>query len=244
MLENLSYNIVSLSSIAPGIQLENSLLRQAPERCEPGQMNTLMKGKKYLIIAILVLLPWVLYSQSIGIEDRFDNLVFVVKGDLNKDKIPDSVVVLQDTLNEVSPYRLKIFLTKPDKKYFLSVQSDSAIDPKFPDGKDGYRNGVNFIDITIMSGILSINCELTRGHYEHKFRYQYGNFELIGYTEVSSNGHGVMYSTDLNLSTGELIEISERYDTDKLLSKKRKIIKIKSLPKLQNFTTLSTADLY
>jgi hypothetical protein len=206
-------------------------------------LSTSMIKKRYFTTVILILLPWLSYSQAKDHEDNFGQVVFVVKGDLNKDNVTDSVVVLQDTLNDLAPYRLKIYLAKPDKKYFLTVQSDSAIAPEFPDGKDGYRTGTSFIDITIASGTLSLNCELTRGHYEHKFRYQNENFELIGFTQVNSDGHGIMYTTDFNLSTEWLLESSERYDTEKLLSKKKKKITIKPLPRLQKFSPFST-DLY
>ena len=164
----------------------------------------------------------------------------MVKGDLNKDTFADSVVVLQDTLNNISPYRLKIYLTKPSGKYFLSTLSDSAIKPEFPGGKDEYGNGSGFSEITIHSGILSINYVVIRGHYEHKFRYQNGNFELIRFTSVYSDGQGIMYSTDYNLSKGTLLKISERYDTDKMLSKKWKILKVKNLLKLQSFSPFLT----
>jgi hypothetical protein len=193
-------------------------------------------------IAVILLFPSFLYSQ-VDTAGKFNRVAFVARGDLNKDNIADSVIVLQDTLNDISPYKLKVFLSKAKSGYSLVVESDSAIEPQFPDGKDSYRNQATFSDITIASGILIITAELTRGHYEHKFRYQNGNFELIGFSDGGSDGHGVMYTTDFNLSTGVLIEISERYDMDKVLSKKKKIIKVRPLPKLQNFRPFLT-DIY
>jgi hypothetical protein len=205
--------------------------------------NTLMIRNTFIIISVIILFPSLLYSQAMDTSGKFTNVTYITKGDLNKDKIADSVIVLQDTVNDISPYRLKIFLSKPNRQYFLSVESDSAIEPQFPDGKDSYNNPASFSDITIASGILSITSQLTRGHYEHKFRYLNGNFELIGFTEVGSDGRGIMYTTDFNLSTGILIEKSERYDTDRLLSKKKKIVKIRPLPKLQNFKPF-LSDIY
>ncbi len=92
--------------------------------------------------------------------------------------------------------------------------------------------------MTINKGVLSVNFELLRGHFEHKFRYQNGNFELIGFSSVNSDGQGVMTTTDFNLSTGIRIEKSERYDTDKVLSNRRKKILIRPLPKLQDITRM------
>jgi hypothetical protein len=203
-----------------------------------------MIKRRYFVTTILILLPWLSYNQTKGNKVNFDHVVIIVKGDLNKDNIADSVVVVQDTLSDLSPYRLKIYFAKPNKKYFLTVQSDSAIGPKFPDGKEGYTSAASLIDISIASGTLSITCELYRGHFEHRFRYQNRNFELIRFTQVYSDGQGIMYTTDYNLSTGVLLEISERYDTDKLLSKKRKVVKVKSLPKMQSFRPFSTDNIY
>ena len=88
-----------------------------------------------------------------------------------------------------------------------------------------------------------MNFELLRGHYKHKFRFQNGNFELIGFSEVSSDGHGVMQTTDYNLSTGIRVEKSERYDSDKILSNKKKKILIRPLPRLQDVAPMDN-DLY
>lgn len=128
-------------------------------------------------------------------------------------------------------------------KYQLVLQADSAIEARYPDGQTGYINGTIFSQIVIKGGILTISEELTRGHYEHKFRYKKGRFELIGFTQVYSDGQGIIYTTDYNLSTGALLEISQRYDTNKLLSKERKTIKVNNLPDLRTFKPHST-DLY
>ncbi|MGF2414650.1 MAG: hypothetical protein ACQUYJ_20100, partial [Ferruginibacter sp.] len=80
--------------------------------------------------------------------------------------------------------------------------------------------------------------QLLRGNFEHQFRFQNGNFELIGFSKVSSDGQGTITSIDFNLSTGLRIETRERYDTDKVLSRSKKKVVIRPLPKLQEFTPL------
>ncbi len=157
-----------------------------------------------------------------------------VEGDLNKDGLPDKVIVTQDTVHENAPYRLQVFFKEPSGQYKLIVTSTKIIEPQYPDGRDGYRTGDEFGEVSINKGILGIRFDLLRGNYEHKFRFQKGNFELIGYTEYLSDGQGVMRSIDFNLSTGVRIEKLERYDTDKLLSQKTKKILIRPLPKLQD----------
>jgi hypothetical protein len=88
-------------------------------------------------------------------------------------------------------------------------------------------------EVTIQNGVLSVKFELLRGHFEHKFRFQNGNFELIGFSEVYCDWQ-VMTTTYFNLSTGIRIEKLEHYDTDKILSSKKKKILIRPLPKLQD----------
>lgn len=186
------------------------------------------------ILTFLLLLQLNSFAQQKNAKLNFDYKVMEVVGDLNKDSLPDKVIVSQDTLNEKAPYKIEVFFKEANGKFKLIVSSTKLIEAKYPDGRDGYFTGTAFSEVTIIKGILSVNMELLRGHFEHKFRYQNGNFELIGFSEVFSDGQGVMTTTDFNLSTGIRIEKSERYDTDKLLSLKKKKILIRPLPKLQD----------
>jgi hypothetical protein len=166
-----------------------------------------------------------------------------VKGDLNNDTLEDKVVITQDTINEHAPYRLQIFFKEPDGQYKLIVSSIKIIEAQFPYGRGGFSMGNAFSDVTIKNGILSVNVELLRGHYEHKFRFQNGNFELIGFSEVSSDGQGEMETIDFNLSTGIRIEKSQRYDTGKIISNKKKKILLRPLPRLQDLVPMKN-ELY
>ncbi len=186
------------------------------------------------ILTFLILLQLNSFAQQKNAKLNFDYKIIEVVGDLNKDSLPDKVIVTQDTLNEKAPYKIEVFFKEPNGKFKLIVSSTKLIEAQYPDGRDGYFTGTAFSEVTIIKGILSVNMELLRGHFEHKFRYQNGNFELIGFSEVFSDGQGVMTTTDFNLSTGIRIEKSERYDTDKLLSLKKKKILIRPLPKLQD----------
>lgn len=147
-------------------------------------------------------------------------------------------LVTQDSLHEFAPYRLQVFFKQPNGQYKLVVTSTKIIEPQYPDGRDGYSTGNEFGEVSINKGVLGIRFDLLRGNFEHKFRYQHGHFELIGYTSYSSDGQGVMESIDFNLSTGVRIEKLQRYDTDKLISSKTKKILIRPLPKLQDIVPL------
>lgn len=189
-----------------------------------------------LICLFLILFPSALFAQKS--RSHFTHEITRLKGDLNKDKIDDLVIVTQDTLNDIAPYKLEIFFTQPGNKSKLIVSTTKAIGPQYPEGKNGFLSGNGFSDITIDKGVLSINNELLRGHFEHKFRYQNGNFELIGFTQVSSDGRESIETIDFNLSTGIRQLKIEAMESDKVISNKKNKILIRPLPKLQNFVPL------
>jgi hypothetical protein len=176
-------------------------------------------------------------------SSSFSQIVSQVKGDLNKDSIPDLIIVSQDTLDDHAPYRLQIFFGERGGGSKLIVSTDSAIEPQFRNGKGGYQEGTRFDAVTIKSGVVTISVELLRGNYEHTYRYQNGNFELIGFSKVFSDGNGTMSSIDFNLSTGDRMEKEVNYENDKVLSAVRKKIKLRPLPKLQEIVPLAN-DLY
>ncbi|MBL7703586.1 MAG: hypothetical protein JNM14_15150 [Ferruginibacter sp.] len=184
-------------------------------------------------------MPVLIYGQ-VSNKTNFNRIITTAKGDLNKDKLPDSVIVLQDIINEYRPYRLQVFFKTANNSYKLIVQNDSAIEVELPNGKDGYLTGTEFSHIDIKAGVLTLSTQLLRGSYEHKFRFQNGYFALIGFMETYSDGQGIMTATDFNLSTGLWVEVMQRYDTDKIISNTKKKIKINPLPDLKKFTPHST----
>jgi len=189
---------------------------------------------KEFLLTIILLFQLESFAQTDINEYDFNYLITEVTGDLNKDSLSDIVIVTQDTLNEHEPYRLQIFFKEPNGQLKLIVSSIKIIEPEYPDGRDGWATGNGFSDVTIKNGLLSVNVELLRGHYEHKFRFKNNNFELIGFSEVNSNGLGIMTTIDFNLSTGIRLEKFERYDKDEVLSNTKKKILIRPLPKLQD----------
>lgn len=181
-----------------------------------------------------------LFSALLSAQN-FTKEITKVKGDLNKDGLIDYVQVLQDTVSETAPYRLEIYFAETNGNFKKIVSTTRAIDPQFPEGRNGYYNGNSFYEITITKGILSIHNELIRGNFEHKFRYQNGNFELIGFSEVYSDGQGTMGMIDFNLSTGIRVKTTEPYGEDNFpKTKAQKKITIKPLPKLQDFAPFKT----
>jgi len=135
-----------------------------------------------------------------------------------------------------------VFFKKPIGQFKLIVPSTEIIEPQYPNGKDGYKTGNSFSDVRIKNCVLSVNFELLRGLRNINFRFQNGHFELIGFSEVHSDGEGVMTTTDFKLSSGIRIEKSECYDTDKVLNYTKKIL-IRPLPKLEAITPMEN-ELY
>lgn len=205
-------------------------------------MSKYNKIKQFLVI-IFILFQLDSFAQADIKNYNFKHKIIEVTGDLNKDSLPDKVSVTQDTLSENAPYRLQIFFKDSNGQFKLIVTSIKIIEPQYPDGRNQYDNGNGFSDVTIKNGVLSVNFELLRGHYEHKFRFQNGNFELVGFSEVSSDGHNIGETIDFNLSTGIRIEKSERYDNDKIISHKKRKILIRPLPKLQDVVPMEN-ELY
>ncbi len=194
-----------------------------------------------IITLLLVFITSSLIAQKNKQTDEFIVQIKKVKGDLNKDNLADLVVVTQDTINEKAPYKLSVFFAQPNGTFKEIVSTTKAIDAQYPEGKNGYYNGQSFYDISIEKGILIISNELTRGNFEHKFRYQNNNFELIGFSETYSDGQGTIGMVDFNLSTGIRVSTTERYDdSDEKPTKTQKKILIRPLPKLQNFAPFTT----
>ena len=182
-----------------------------------------------------------LFSAMLSAQNNFPKEITKVKGDLNKDGLSDYVQVLQDTISETAPYKLEIYFAETNGNFKKVVSTVKAIDAQYPEGRNGYSNGNSFYEITITKGILSIHNELIRGNFEHKFRYQNGNFELIGFSEVYSDGQGTMGNIDFNLSTGIRIKTTEPYGEDDFpKTNTKKKIMIRPLPKLQDFAPFKT----
>ncbi|MDF2188530.1 hypothetical protein [Paraflavitalea sp. CAU 1676] len=196
----------------------------------------------------LITIFWIVFyldgfGQTDSVAFNFSRLVMEVEGDLNKDSLSDKVVVTQDTLHENAPYQLQVFFKEPGGQWELIVSSLKLIEAQYPNGRDAYITGDGFSHVAITNGVLSVYVELLRGHYEHKFRYQHGCFDLIGFSMSFSDGRGVVTTTDFNLLTGVRIERSERYDITKILSNKKRKILIRPLPKLQDVVPIEN-DLY
>ena len=175
-------------------------------------------------------------AQEFGVDKTFHKLIQKAYGDLNKDKIPDLVIVTQDTISETAPYRIEVYFTEKDSTRTKIISSTTAILEQYPNGRDGMKDG-GFYQVEIKKGVLWIEEEFIRGHMEHKFRFQNNKFELIGFHFVDG-GSCCIQIIDFNLSTGKRIEENGTIDQEKL-DKKVTTRKISPLPNLADFEVLS-----
>ena len=194
-------------------------------------MQCFMKNSN--LIFLLILLPIInSFGQN---ETNFNYLVMTKIGEISNDKILDSVVVKQDTVNDKRPYRLEVFFGKNEKEKELVLKTDTAILPDFPNGSDALSTGVGFWEVEISKNNLWIKHELLRGHFKHKFQYRNGDFKLMEYNSVESDGRGRIYYENLDFLTGIRRTKTESYQEDKVLNKEEEFIEIGSKHNLSNF---------
>ncbi|WP_264530278.1 hypothetical protein [Flavobacterium sp. N502540] len=198
---------------------------------------------KRLLLMNFILIQFFANSQTINLKENFNFKITEVKGDLNNDKLDDKVVVMQDTVNEITPFKLEIFFANSNGDYKTIATSRKIIAPQYPNGRNGFLTGNSLENITIKKNIVIVNYGLLRGHLEHKFRFQNGNFELIGYSATYLENPQIIRIIDFNLSTGLRYEKMEKVGTDEIESKSTTKVVIRPLPKIQDVEPFEN-DLY
>lgn len=173
------------------------------------------------------------FSFSQEINSEYKTSVFEVYGDLNKDQIPDLVTVKENEDDPKHPFLLEIFFKNKSGKYEKVLTSEKAVMELYPYGDR--RTELILRDLLIENGILIFKNELIRGSFIHRFRFQNGRFELIGFTSVNANP-GSIEHIDFNLSTGQKIVKLMSYETDKVLKLEKTKQKVSPLPNLVDFT--------
>lgn len=173
------------------------------------------------------------FSFSQEINSEYKTSVFEVYGDLNKDQIQDLVTVKENEDDPKHPFLLEIFFKNKSGKYEKVLTSEKAVMELYPYGDR--RTELILRDLLIENGILIFKNELIRGSFIHRFRFQNGRFELIGFTSVNANPGSIQH-IDFNLSTGQKIVKLMSYETDKVLKLEKSKEKISPLPNLVDFT--------
>jgi hypothetical protein len=209
-----------------------------------------MKNTKLYFIPIFILSQIGISAQNVKHKDRYDYLVREEKGDLNHDGKLDKITVKMDTINETRPFRVQIFLSQPNGKLALAVTCDQMIEPQYPAENKGKFNGYQIPTFFIEEGILSLWSEIKGGNITYDFKYQNGNFELIHVKKLTNNAtkgytdeNTVFTETEFDLIKGIKTETDDKLGSGKILSKRKKVVKFRPLPKIQDFK-FSDKNLY
>jgi len=187
------------------------------------------------------------------IPNGYDTLM-IAEGDLNKDKVPDVVMVLrhndekEDDLEKIDtdsiPSRILLVLFRKGNVYKLSDVSAAAILCKHCGG----IMGDPFLSVSIENGLLLVDHyggSAWRWSYKHKFRFQNNAFFLIGQTylyywnvemcEKLDAFAGTEYE-DINFVTGSYEKKKVSQEGCKLLENKKGKKPVKLLVKLSKFS--------
>jgi hypothetical protein len=172
-----------------------------------------MKGLLSIVLLMLIH-SFKAVGQAVPIPASY-SIIDTVFGDLDKDGINELVVAYntkkenEDSFESV-PRELIIY-KKQNDKWILWKNSMQAL----YGSRDGGMMGDPFGDITIEKGILSISQDggssWKWGHTD-KYRYQHGEFILIGYTSGYGKPCEYWENVDFNLSTGKMIYKKEYED--------------------------------
>ncbi|CAM3108063.1 hypothetical protein [Flavobacterium frigoris] len=183
----------------------------------------------FVLIAVFTIFT-IGHSQSKSTSSRFSKFISQINGDLNKDNIKDVVKVYKDPRK--GDFKTSVFFGTPDGNYKLIIENSTLLS-----NSEGRMEVENFPSIEIKKGILDLTYELMRGQHNYKFRYQNGNFEMIGFKRSSSDGHAYFETEEANLSTRTKITTVERYDVE---NEKPEITKEKmAIAKLPIFQTFN-----
>lgn len=191
-----------------------------------------------------------LFAQNIKSQDNYTYVVREEEGDLNHDGKKDKILVKMDTIGETRPLILQIFLSQPNGKLTLAVASTKVIEPQYPAGNNGKHSEFQIPSFFIEKGVLTMWSEIEGGNITCDFKYRNGNFELIHVkklTHDTSKGYVDEYTvyteTNFNLITGLRTETDDKLGSGKILSKRKKVVLIRPLPKIQDFK-FSDKNLY
>ncbi|WP_240927990.1 hypothetical protein, partial [Cellulophaga sp. Z1A5H] len=169
-----------------------------------------MKKAIYILTLLLTAVQFA-NGQEIPIPDNY-SIVDSVSGDLDKDSFKELVVAYNTgPENEVDgvPRELVIYKLK-NNKWTEWKRSSQAL----YGSRDGGMMGDPFGEIEIENGILLISQNggsSWKWGFTDKYRFQDGEFYLIGYSSIAGKLCEYWKDVDFNLSTGKLI-IKKEYE--------------------------------
>ncbi len=171
--------------------------------------------KKTLVIILLILSTFhTTICQEIPSYDHY-TIVDTVSGDLDKDLNKELVVIFnKGTDDEINGVPREIIIYKlEDGKWVVWKRSEKALFGSM----DGGMMGDPYGEMEIKNGILHISQNGGSSYkwtFTDKYRFQDGEFYLIGYSSISGKLCEYWETVDFNLSTGKMIINKEYEDCD------------------------------
>ncbi|MCD0489778.1 hypothetical protein LPB86_16160 [Pedobacter sp. MC2016-14] len=202
--------------------------------------------KKQLLTLGLLVFATVIHAQTTAskhkkaVRTNFNVPIRDEYGDLNRDGLPDKVIVMMDTSHVTVPLKLQIFFGQPGGKFKSILSSTQLIEAQYPTDKKGKHNGFQIPDFNIEDGNLQMLSDRKDGNAMHTFRYQNGNFELIYAWQIKYDGKNSTTEKIFDLVTGKRFLKTEPLGPGKAITTNKPKQIIRPLPKIQN---LSAADL-
>lgn len=169
---------------------------------------------KSVFVIILTFFGVHCFGQNILTPKGFEVLAEKV-GDLNKDGIDEKVIVYNtnDTTEDGIVRELQIFRLI-NNEWILWKKSRNAIKKS----QEGEMIGDPFVAIDIVKGLLVIHFDggsSWKWNYTDKYRFQNGEFELIGYTGIYGKLCEYWEDVDFNIVTGKITFKKEYEDCGK-----------------------------
>lgn len=165
---------------------------------------------KYSFTAILMFICLLSNGQDISVPSGY-TLLDEKLGDLDKDSIPEKVIVFNtsDSTEDGTVREIRIY-KKVGDKWVVFASSRNAISKS----EEGGMMGDPFEGIEIAKGILITyhsGGSSWKWSNTDKYRFQNGKFQLIGYENHYGKPCEYFQSIDFNLQTGKIIYKKE-YD--------------------------------
>lgn len=158
---------------------------------------------KYLLIFCIAVIGFPSSAQEFSLP-KGHQIISEVIGDLNADQIDEKVIVVEtDEETDFGFVRNVYVLKSVNDTWKIWKKSQNAI----LKSQEGGMMGDPFEEIKIIKGILIINQSggsSWKWNRTDKYRYQNGEFELIGYSSHSGKLCEYWTSFDFNLSTGQI----------------------------------------
>lgn len=171
-----------------------------------------MKPYKFILTSLCIIASLFVFGQQEQIPQNYTSIEDIL-GDLDQDGIAEKVSVFNMTLHKDDDNgidRELIIFKMQNGKWMIWKRSKEAVG----NSKDGGMMGDPFEDINIKNGLLLVSqsggSSWKWGHTDY-YRFQHGEFELVGYH--SNYGKLCEYwgEVDYNISTGKII-IKKEYE--------------------------------